>query len=48
MRLSVVDPFGLGVIDDYSPATHSGKFYHRGIQKSSRGQPNRDDKKYFR
>jgi hypothetical protein len=42
--VSIVDPIGLGVIDDDSPATPNGNFQHDAIQKAGQGQPERDNK----
>jgi hypothetical protein len=44
MLVSVIDPTGLGVIDDGSPATSGGNFYHEAIQEGGHDQPKRDGK----
>jgi hypothetical protein len=40
---SLVDPIGLGVIDDHSLATPHGNFHHDAIQEAGHDQPKRDD-----
>ena len=47
MLALIVDPVGLGVIDDDPCATRSGNFHHDARQSADHRQPKRENKKHF-